>query len=60
MTRARAVSQKSLRFTESVIREMTRLAQKARRRQPVSQVFPDFPAAGGDQGGRGACRGRRT
>jgi aminotransferase len=37
------VSQKSLRFTESVIREMTRLAQK-HGAVNLSQGFPDFPA----------------
>jgi aspartate/methionine/tyrosine aminotransferase len=42
MPRAR-VSQKSLRFTESVIREMTRLAQQ-HGAVNLSQGFPDFPA----------------
>ena len=37
------VSQKSLRFTESVIREMTRLAN-AHGAVNLSQGFPDFPA----------------
>jgi len=37
------VSQKSLRFTESVIREMTRLAH-AHDAVNLSQGFPDFPA----------------
>jgi len=37
------VSQKSLRFTESVIREMTRLAT-AHGAVNLSQGFPDFPA----------------
>ena len=37
------VSQKSLRFTESVIREMTRLAN-AHDAVNLSQGFPDFPA----------------
>jgi aspartate/methionine/tyrosine aminotransferase len=37
------VSQKSLRFTESVIREMTRLAQQFGAVN-LSQGFPDFPA----------------
>jgi aminotransferase len=37
------VSQKSLRFTESVIREMTRLAN-AHEAVNLSQGFPDFPA----------------
>ena len=37
------VSQRSLRFTESVIREMTRLAQQ-HGAVNLSQGFPDFPA----------------
>jgi len=37
------VSQRSLRFTESVIREMTRLAQR-HGAVNLSQGFPDFPA----------------
>ena len=37
------VSQKSLRFTESVIREMTRLAAR-HGAVNLSQGFPDFPA----------------
>ena len=37
------VSQKSLRFTESVIREMTRLANQHGAIN-LSQGFPDFPA----------------
>jgi aminotransferase len=37
------VSRKSLRFTESVIREMTRLAQR-HGAVNLSQGFPDFPA----------------
>ncbi len=37
------VSQKSVRFTESVIREMTRLAQR-HGAVNLSQGFPDFPA----------------
>jgi aspartate/methionine/tyrosine aminotransferase len=44
MMRAR-VSQKSVRFTESVIREMTRLAQR-HGAVNLSQGFPDFPAPG--------------
>jgi aminotransferase len=43
MTRRARVSQKSLRFTESVIREMTRLAN-AHGAVNLSQGFPDFPA----------------
>jgi len=42
MTRSRT-SQKAARFTESVIREMTRLAQK-HGAVNLSQGFPDFPA----------------
>jgi aspartate/methionine/tyrosine aminotransferase len=42
MTRART-SEKASRFTESVIREMTRLAQ-AHGAVNLSQGFPDFPA----------------
>ena len=43
MTRRARVSQKSLRFTESVIREMTRLANQ-HGAVNLSQGFPDFPA----------------
>jgi aminotransferase len=43
MTRRARVSQKSLRFTESVIREMTRLAQQFGAVN-LSQGFPDFAA----------------
>ena len=43
MSRHARVSQKSLRFTESVIREMTRLAQQ-HGAVNLSQGFPDFPA----------------
>ena len=43
MTRRARVSQKSLRFTESVIREMTRLAN-AHGAVNLSQGFPDFAA----------------
>jgi aminotransferase len=43
MTPRPRVSQKSLRFTESVIREMTRLAN-AHGAVNLSQGFPDFPA----------------
>ena len=43
MTRHARVSQKSLRFTESVIREMTRLAH-AHGAVNLSQGFPDFAA----------------
>jgi aminotransferase len=43
MTPRARVSQKSLRFTESVIREMTRLAN-AHGAVNLSQGFPDFPA----------------
>ncbi|HXS82336.1 MAG TPA: aminotransferase class I/II-fold pyridoxal phosphate-dependent enzyme [Methylomirabilota bacterium] len=43
MTRRARVSQKSLRFTESVIREMTRLAH-AHGAVNLSQGFPDFAA----------------
>jgi aminotransferase len=42
MSHAR-ISQKALSFTESVIREMTRLAQK-HNAVNLSQGFPDFPA----------------
>ena len=41
-TKAR-VSERSLRFTESVIREMTRLAER-HGAVNLSQGFPDFPA----------------
>src|SRR5689334_25017545 len=37
------ISQKAQRFTESVIREMTRLAQK-HQAVNLAQGFPDFPA----------------
>ena len=43
MSRQARVSQKSLRFTESVIREMTRLANQ-HGAVNLSQGFPDFPA----------------
>ena len=43
MSRHARVSQKSLRFTESVIREMTRLANQ-HGAVNLSQGFPDFPA----------------
>jgi len=43
MTRRARVSQKSLRFTESVIREMTRLANQ-HGAVNLSQGFPDFAA----------------
>jgi len=43
MTGRARVSQKSLRFTESVIREMTRLANR-HGAVNLSQGFPDFPA----------------
>jgi len=43
MSRHARVSQRSLRFTESVIREMTRLAQQ-HGAVNLSQGFPDFPA----------------
>jgi aminotransferase len=43
MTRHARVSQRSLRFTESVIREMTRLAHQ-HGAVNLSQGFPDFPA----------------
>ena len=44
MSRHARVSQKSLRFTESVIREMTRLANQ-HGAVNLSQGFPDFPAS---------------
>ena len=52
MTKLR-ISRKAACFTESVIREMTRLAHRARRRQPVAGI-PRFPGARGDQGGGAA------
>ena len=49
------VSQKAARFTESVIREMTRLAN-LHGAVNLSQGFPDFAGAGRGEGG-GAARG---
>ena len=43
-------SKKATQFTESVIREMTRL-NELYGGVNLSQGFPDFPGAGGDQGG---------
>ena len=50
-------SAKAARFTESVIREMTRLAN-LHGAVNLSQGFPDFPAPGGGEGG-GAAGDRR-
>ena len=50
-------SKKATQFTESVIREMTRLAT-CYGAVNLSQGFPDFPAPAGDQGG-GLRRDRR-
>ena len=52
-----APSHKANQFTESVIREMTRLAQQHGAIN-LSQGFPDFPAPDGDQG-RGLRRDSR-
>ena len=57
----RPISAKATSFTESVIREMNRLAVEAGA-VSLAQGFPDFPAPGGAEGRggrRGAARGHQ-